>query len=156
MEVDDERIPDDLFASFLRRMPQVSVELVLERDGSVLLVRRTNEPAKGEWFWPGSRLYKGERLRDGARRLAREELDTDVDLCCRVGVYGHRWESGNLPDVETAHTVNVVYHAHLPERMDTIELDDQHRAYRFVDTIDPDFHDYVKRYIQDTDCLEIV
>ena len=41
-------------------MPQPCVDLVVEYEGGILLTRRQNEPAKGEWFWPGSRLYKGE------------------------------------------------------------------------------------------------
>ena len=59
MEIHDDWVPADTYADFVAHMPQVCVEVVLERDGGVLVARRTNEPAAGEWFWPGSRLYKG-------------------------------------------------------------------------------------------------
>lgn len=50
MEVTDERIPEDVFGECLTVLPQVCVEVVLERDGVVLLARRTNASAAGEWF----------------------------------------------------------------------------------------------------------
>lgn len=159
MDVHDERIPDESFAAFLDAMPQVSVEIVLEHDGSVLLVRRTNEPAKDEWFWPGTRLYKGETFERAVRRLAREELGIEVEICSRVGVYNHFWETANLPEVETTHTVNVVYHVRPTDAsdggdsVDGLVLDDQHDEYRFVDRIEPELQEYVKRYLEDSSIL---
>ena len=40
------------------------IEVVLEADAGVLLAKREIEPRV--WFWPGSRLYKGEELDDDA------------------------------------------------------------------------------------------
>lgn len=151
MQVDAERIPDDLFAQFLDRMPQVSVELVLEHEGRVLLLERCNEPAKGEWFWPGTRLYKGEEFERAVRRLAREELGLAVDIERRLGVYSHFWEVGAFPGVETTHTVNVVYLAH--PRGDagefSLTLDEQHGDVRWIDAVDDGLHEYVVRYLED-------
>jgi colanic acid biosynthesis protein WcaH len=154
VDVNDERIPDELFAAFLDAMPQVSVEVVLEHDGSVLLVRRTNEPAKGEWFWPGTRLYKGETFERAVRRLTREELGIEVEICSRIGVYSHFWETANLPNVGSTHTVNIVYHVRPADGLDELVLDDQHEEYRFVDRIEPTFHEYVKRYLDETGLLD--
>ena len=153
MDIHDERIPDELFAAFLDTMPQVSVEAVLEHDESVLLVRRTNEPAKGEWFWPGTRLYKGETFEQAVRRLAREELGIEVTIRRRIGVYNHFWETADLPDVETTHTVNVAYHVQPADGIDELVLDDQHDEYRFVERVEPGFHEYVRLYLDDSDIL---
>ena len=89
MEVYDEHIPEETFGACLDALPQVCVEVLLERDGRLLVARRTNEPARGEWFWPGGRLYKGEKLDDAARRIGREELGLDVNVVECVGVYSH-------------------------------------------------------------------
>ena len=151
MDVNDERIPDELFAAFLDTMPQVSVEAVLEHDESVLLVRRTNEPAKGEWFWPGGRLYKGERLVDAARRVAREELGVEVAVDERVGVYSHLWDATSVAGADSRHTVNVVYRVHERDPGADIVLDDQHDDYRFVTAPADDCHEYVQRYFAELD-----
>lgn len=153
MEINDEHVPEGTFREFIARMPQVCVEIVVERtDGSVLLAHRTNEPARGEWFWPGSRLYKGEHLADAARRVGKEELGLDLSLGDRLGVYEHRWAT-SAPG-PSRHTINVVFLARSADSDVTIEdvtLDDQHDAVRFVhpDDIDYEYHEYVQQYAQD-------
>lgn len=66
MQVQEEHIEDELFSEFVQHMPQCCVEIVVTTDDGVLLAERTNEPVKGEWFWPGSRLYKGEDPRSSS------------------------------------------------------------------------------------------
>ena len=75
MGLHDDFLPEETFSTCLNNMPQPCVELVVEYDGGILLTRRRNEPANGEWFWPRSRLYKGERLDDAAVRVAHEQHD---------------------------------------------------------------------------------
>lgn len=148
VKVHDNRIPNDLFAAFLERLPQVSVELFLETDRGVLLLRRTNEPAKGEWFWPGTRLFKGETFTAAAERLAKEELGISVDLGSRLGTYAHFWDVGTFDEVENTHTVNVVYRG-TTYTPDDIVFDDQHDAMQFVEQPDESLHDYVNEYLRD-------
>jgi colanic acid biosynthesis protein WcaH len=153
MEVHDGFIAEETFRDFVARMPQVCVETVVERDdGAVLLARRTNEPVRGEWFWPGSRLYKGEWLEDAAGRVGREELGLDLTIGEQLGVYEHRWET-SAPG-PSRHTINVVFRATTSAddlSAGDVSLDDQHDAVRFVQPADLDesYHEYVQRYAQD-------
>jgi len=124
MEIHDEYVPEDLFAELTARMPQVCVEVVLETGDGVLLARRANEPAKGEWFWPGGRLYKGEELTEAARRVAREELGIEVSVEERLGVYSHFWETSAVGDGVSRHTVNLDYRVTPVGEEVEIELDD--------------------------------
>jgi colanic acid biosynthesis protein WcaH len=149
MDVDDEHIPESLFGDCLDRLPQVCVEVVLVHDGAVLLARRTNEPAAGEWFWPGGRLYKGERLGDAARRVAREELGIDVDVVDRFGVYSHFWDVSRIDGADSRHTVNVVFLVRQRDPDATVTLDDQHDDYRFVTGTEDGLHEYVQQYLDD-------
>ena len=153
MDIRDEFIPEDEFATVLDRVPQVCVEVVLERDGQVLLAHRTNEPVKDEWFWPGGRLYKGEALPEAGRRVAREELGVDVRIEDRVGVYGHFWDTSSVDGVDSRHTVNIVYRVRQTDPDESIELDEQHDDYRFVTPGEhPDnLHEYVLEYLADLD-----
>ena len=153
MDVHDEFVPEETFREFLERMPQVCIEVVVEREGgTVLLARRTNEPARGEWFWPGSRLYKGESLDDAARRVGREELGLDLAIGDQLGVHEHRWET-SAPG-PSRHTVNVVFRGRA-EGGDLsaadVTLDEQHDAVRFVrpGEVDDSYHGYVQRYVTD-------
>lgn len=151
LPVHDEFVPEAEFAAFLDRMPQVCVELVVETADGILLAKRTNHPAV--WFWPGGRLYKGERLEAAAHRIASEELDIEVDILDQIGPYAHFWDASDLDGASSRHTVNVVYHVTPANDDFDIELDDQHSDYRFVTRIEPELHEYVRRYLRDNDLL---
>jgi 8-oxo-dGTP diphosphatase len=59
--------------------PIVGVGAVIVRDGRAILVRRSTEPAKGQWSIPGGMLELGETLRQGAAREALEETGLAVE-----------------------------------------------------------------------------
>lgn len=149
MQVHDGQIPEDEFAVCQRHLPEACVEVFLEHDGGVLLARRTNEPAKGEWFTPGSRLYKGEELTAAAHRIAGEELGIDIELRAQLGVYSHFWDTSSVRGVDSRHTVNVVFRAVPATSTFDVELDDQHDAYKFVSDSAADVHPYMRRYLED-------
>lgn len=147
MHVHDEFVPEETFGACLEHLPQVCVEVVVAHDGGVVLARRTNEPARGEWFWPGGRLYKGERLDDAARRIAREELGLSVEVGERLGVHSHFWDTASVEGAQSRHTVNVVYRVRPAGGLD-ITLDSQHDDWRLLDTPEPSLHEYVRSYIE--------
>jgi colanic acid biosynthesis protein WcaH len=151
MDTHDEFVPEETFGACLDALPQVCVEVLLERDGEVLVARRTNDPARGEWFWPGGRLYKGEKLDAAAERVGRAELGVAVDIVDRVGVYSHFWDTASVAGADSRHTVNVAYHVRQRDPDATLTLDDQHDAHRFVTADDPDLHDYLYRYFDAVD-----
>lgn len=138
-------IPEEEFATSLRVAPQVCVDLVVRHDGRVLLVRRTKAPAVGEWFWPGSRVHKGERLTDAVHRVARDEVGLTVDIRGQLGVSEHFWGTSSVDGVERRHTVPIVYLVE-PSGEFAVDLDDDHDAWRLVDRPDAGLHEYVRQY----------
>jgi colanic acid biosynthesis protein WcaH len=154
MDVQDARIPEPDFATCLRHMPQPCVDLVVAYDGGVLLARRQNEPAKGRLFWPGGRLYKGERLDDAPRRVAREELGLEVRVEERLGVSEHFWEETSVAGVESRHTIPVVYRVVPEPAGQPVELDAQHGEYQVLREPRDDLHEYVREYVDRFDLLQ--
>jgi colanic acid biosynthesis protein WcaH len=70
----------------------VSIDLVVyNTNGDVLVGKRKNEPAKGTWFVPGSRLYKNEKWKDAIQRISLNELGCKVtyDETKLIGIYDH-------------------------------------------------------------------
>lgn len=153
MDVHDEFLPEEEYALIVEKTPQVCVEVVLRTREGILVAKRTNEPASGEWFWPGARLYKGERLPEAARRVASEEVGVEVELRERLGVYEHFWERSGVEGVSSRHTVNVVFLAEPADEPVDVTLDEQHSEYRFLTEIEPGLHEYVRLYLEDHDLL---
>ena len=147
MDVQHGWIPDDEFATCLGYLPQVCVDLVVAMDGGVLLTQRTNEPAMGEWFWPGGRVYKGERLDAAARRIAREELGLEAPSVTRLGVSEHFWDESSVTGVEERHTVPIVYRLETEASADDLTLDEQHDDFRILRSREPSLHQYVEAYL---------
>ena len=58
--------------------PIVGVGAVVIEGAKVLLVRRGNEPLKGEWSLPGGALELGETLQQGVVREVLEETGLEV------------------------------------------------------------------------------
>lgn len=67
--------------------PKVVACTIPELDGKVLLTRRTINPARGRWTFPGGYVDFGETVTDAARRETWEETGLKVDLTGLVGVY---------------------------------------------------------------------
>lgn len=153
MDIVDEWISEETFGECLSKLPEATVELVVEHDGGVLVAKRTNEPAKGEWFWPGGRLLKGETFEQAVRRIAAEELSIEVAIQRQLGAFNHYWEDISGRAFDSRHTVNVVYHVTPQGEHPDIELDDQHAEYRIISGPDPSLHEYVNRYLEETDVL---
>jgi colanic acid biosynthesis protein WcaH len=125
-----------------------SVDLVVDYDDGILLARRQNEPAKGEWFVPGGRIQKGEPIREAVHRVAREELGIDVRISAELGIYDHLYETADVPD---SGGKNDVAHGYLvtPET-ESVQLNEQHAESRVFPTAElPDLHPYVREYLAD-------
>ena len=85
-----EWIPKDEWETIVRNVPIVSVDLVVKRSDGIVLGKRTNEPAKGEWFVPGGRVQKGETRVEAVHRITEEEFGVSVDVIESLGAFEHR------------------------------------------------------------------
>lgn len=94
-------IPQDKYNEIISLIPIVCVDVAIVYDAKILLVKRRDEPAAGEWWLPGGRLYKGEALEDCALRKAKKE----TGLECEAGpmIYYASIDFG------TVHSVNFCY-----------------------------------------------
>lgn len=149
----DDWIPAAEWATVVRHVPIVSVDLVVHHDGGVVLGRRRNEPAKGEWLIPGGRVRKHERLADAARRVCREELGVEVRIARRLGVYEHFYDVADVDGVGGKHYVPVGF---VVEPLDDgFEPDPQHDAFRVFHPPfeDVPLHEYVETYFRDAGLL---
>jgi colanic acid biosynthesis protein WcaH len=143
------------FARVIRLTPLIAIDLVVKSpEGRVLIGRRINEPAKGFFFVPGSRISKNETLDAAFRRITREELNREVapEQARFLGVYEHFYPTNRFG--EPGFGTHYVVLAHeLPLEIDIKDLPtDQHGEYRWLYPKDilssPDVHANTKAYFK--------
>ena len=150
-----EWIPREEFAEVVRLTPLVAIDLVVRSpEGRVLVGKRLNEPAKGMFFVPGSRLTKNEPRAAAFERITREELGRTVPIkqARFVGVYEHFYPTNRfeLPGFGT-HYITLAYELslsppelHLPT--------DQHGEYAWMTPAEllaaPRVHENTKAYFR--------
>lgn len=138
-------IENGLYKTILSCLPIACVDVAVMSHGGVLLVKRGDMPAKGEWWLPGGRVHKGEMMRDAAVRKAREEVGLD----CWIGPLVHTAETifPDGPHGESVHSINSCFMLFPKRDTDTPALDGHHTNYKWVYHIEGGLAQYVK------DCL---
>jgi ADP-ribose pyrophosphatase YjhB (NUDIX family) len=90
--------------------PVVGVGGVIVKDGRAIVIKRANEPYKGQWSIPGGRVELGESLIDAVRREMREETGLHVSVGPVIEVF-ERIQRVDQPARESAsHPGGVQYH----------------------------------------------
>jgi 8-oxo-dGTP diphosphatase len=75
--------------------PKVGTAVMIVQDGSVLLVRRVNQPYAGAWALPAGFMDAHEDPAEAARRECLEETGLDVEITGLLGIYpGHEHTRG--------------------------------------------------------------
>ena len=122
-------IEKDLYSKIREVIPTFCVDLVVTNwKNEFLLIKRTQSPAKGQWWLPGGRVYKNETLRNAVLRKGKEEIGVDVILKDFVSVEETIFKEDNV------HTVNAVFHVVYYGR--DIHLDETHSSYVWEREID--------------------
>ena len=77
--------PDCRFVQFID--PKVGTAVLAEKEGQVLLVKRSMDPARGDWCLPGGFMEMWETPQATARRECREETGLEVEITGLIDVF---------------------------------------------------------------------
>ncbi len=84
------KIPFKEFKKIYSTVPRLCVEVVVLKNNELLLIRRTIEPAVGQWHTPGGTVLKGEDLNSAVKRVALEELGLKVRPIKNLGIIEYK------------------------------------------------------------------
>ena len=102
--------------------PSLTVDIIIfrifENEPEVLLIKRANEPFKGQWALAGGFVDKDEPLEEAAARELKEETGLNGILLTQMHTFG---SPGRDP---RGHTVSVVYVGYLPVGAEATAGDD--------------------------------
>ena len=119
-------IEESLYTEIISNVPLPCVDVIVRYRDKYLLVKRKEEPEQGEFWVPGGRVLRGERLDAAVRRKLLSEICPweeafEWDTLRMVGVYEDVWETGGK--VPGYHTVANVFEIVIRD-LGGIKLDD--------------------------------
>ena len=138
-------IDKELYVQIHTLMPIPCVDLVITRANKILLVRRKEEPAKGQLWFPGGRIMRGESFTAAAKRLAKAEAGLDVITLCHVGVGNLTFDEDPFGHGQGTHAVTFVIKCTAMGTTDPI-LDDNHSTFCWVANPGNDVDPYVRQF----------
>jgi ADP-ribose pyrophosphatase YjhB (NUDIX family) len=94
--ISDHPLSEDEFRDIYKKVPRLTVEILLEKEGAVFLTLRDIEPCKGIWHMPGGTVRFGEKLTDAVTRVAEREIGIYVQSTKLLGYieYPSHYEKG--------------------------------------------------------------
>ena len=127
-------IPEEIYRTIVGTMPILCVDCVIvNKKGQYLLVKRQNPTLKSEWWVPGGRVYKGEKLGCAIRRKVKEALGIKLKNVVPLGYYEDEFEENPLNVESGLHSLGIVFQAE-PKSLD-IKLDGQIDEWKFFDKL---------------------
>ncbi len=122
-------ISEALYSQILQAMPIPCVDLLVVDDaGRVLLLLRRNEPAAGQWFFPGGRVLFGELRHDAAKRKLEEECGLIAMRYGEIGTFDIVFDSGST---KRAHSITTLFKVEVGTGCD-VRLDHQSHEFRWL------------------------
>ena len=143
-------LDDITFKTIIDSAPLISIDILLKKDGKVLLGKRINKPAQGYFFSMGGRVNKNEAIANAMARIAKNELNIELKYIPKfIDVFEHFYDDSIYDNVST-HYVNLAYEYEVEEIPNLPTK--QHDEYKWF-TIDEllqseQVHKYTKDYFR--------
>lgn len=116
-------IRDEIYREIIKTMPIPCVDLlVTDRDGRILMVKRKNEPVKGQWWFPGGRVFYKELRIEAAKRKLKEECGLEAVSIKEMGTFDLIFDDQPNQDC-SIHGITTVFDISVENKL--IKIDNQ-------------------------------
>jgi len=103
----------------------ITVDVVVVKNNTILLIKRLKDPFKDCWALPGGFVDENEDLEVAAKRELMEETNVKVDSLQQIGAFGKPYRDPR------GHMVSVAYCTKVAEETIAVAADDAKEAYWF-------------------------
>lgn len=138
-------IPLAQYKKIVQILPILCVDVIITNlRGEYLLVKRVNEPYKGQWWVIGGRVLKGETLKQAVVRKVRQEAGLTVKKMRPVGYHEHTAQINPFSSSLPYHAVSVVFAVAVGNDV-KVQLDAQSSEWKFAKKLPVEFR--VRRFM---------
>jgi colanic acid biosynthesis protein WcaH len=141
-------ISKELYDQICRVMPIPCIDLlVTDETGRVLLLKRKNEPMKGQWWFPGGRVFFNETRCQALIRKLKEECNLSPLTTKELGTFDLILDkpSNNLP----CHAITTLFLV-LVGRKSSLKIDEQSYKAEWhtpEEWMERNLHEFVKNHL---------
>ena len=140
-------LEDTTFKTILNSTPLISIDILVMKNGKVLLGKRSNKPAQGYFFSTGGRINKNETIYNAMSRIAFNELNIELKSTPKfIGVFEHFYDDSIYENIST-HYVNIAYEYEIEEIPDL--PNEQHSEYKWFTVSELLENKLVHKYTKD-------
>lgn len=87
------KLSEKNFHRIYKKVPRVTVDIVIKDRKGILLIKRAIRPDIGKWHFPGGTIYYKEKIFDAVKRKAKEETGLKIRIKKFLGVFEFmRWK----------------------------------------------------------------
>jgi len=134
-------IEKSLYDKIVSVIPIIGVEAMIVNDHKeILFLKRNNPPVKGEWWFAGGRIKRGETFEEALKREVKEETGLGIDIIRFIGVYNRIFPERH--DI----TLEFLCKCH----NEKVVLNDEHSEYKFCKKIPSDIHPDLRNIIKNS------
>ncbi len=152
-------INDEIYKVIVDKTIIWTVDLIIiNTNNEILLWQRNNNPLIWEYYLPGWRRYKWEKILISAKRKAFEELGLNIDenKLIFIWVYDDIYEN-SMYDWISSHYCPIIFAYKIDEIEEKmIKIDSQHSDMKFFNVDDKNLHHYIIERINDIKKLNII
>lgn len=128
------------FAFVIKSTPLISIDLCIVHNKKLLIGKRVNSPAKYNYFVPGGRIYKNEKIENAIQRIIKDEIGIKKDLYKLddlefIGIYEHFYTENFLETEDfNTHYIVMAYKMNLHnfEMIDNEKILSQHSDLKWI------------------------
>lgn len=129
------------YLNVIKNTNLISVDLIIfDEEKNVLVGKRKNNPARNNFFVPGSRVYKSETIKMAIPRVCKFELGFELKKPVFRGVYEHTYPNNFDNDDFGTHYVNFAYEFHVnnetKSKINNSVFSKQHSAIKWMNIKD--------------------
>ena len=123
-------IPEQEYQNIIKNTIIICVDGLIKHNNRILLIKRNNEPAIDQYWFPGGRIVKKETIKQAALRKANEEVNLDCDFVEIVSIEETFFEGAGKM-IDDVHTINICCLLN-PKSIKDLKLDKLHSEYKWV------------------------
>ena len=132
-------IPLEHYKEIVEVLPILCVDVIIKNhNGEYLLIKRANEPLKGQWWVIGGRVLKGESLEQAAKRKVKEEVGLEIDNVQSIGYYEDSLETNPFGSAIPLHSISIVFSTIIEDEK-RVTLDYQSSDWKYSKELPTDF-----------------